>query len=286
MSRKEFPIPVVSIGPGSQQEGDEPVSYIEMPREMHTFSMPSLPSPEQARDAAEARAAVRWLWEAARDWKPGSPNRSFDASVLDAHNREIVDQVLGEGEVSVIVAGERETRAQESVFTGVWRVRAANNDGSAGLDSIEIGPVPAIVRSAALAAASPAVPELPPPADAFGAPPIVEEVAHRAAVRKPGDPAHVINLSLLPMSPSDAGYLGEVLAAGPVRILSRGYGNCRITSTVVTDTWWVQYVNGYGNPMVDSIEITDVPEVAVASPEDIADSAERLREAFEWLEKG
>ena len=77
-----------------------------------------------------------------------------------------------------------------------------------------------------------------------------------------------------------------MLAAGPVRILSRGYGNCRITSTVVRDTWWVQYVNGYGNPMVDSIEITDVPEVAVASPEDIADSAERLREAFEWLEKG
>ncbi len=60
----------------------------------------------------------------------------------------------------------------------------------------------------------------------------------------------------------------------------------RITSTVVTDTWWVQYVNGYGNPMVDSIEITDVPEVAMASPEDIADSAERLHEAFEWLEKG
>jgi len=286
VSRKEFPIPVVSIGPGLQAEGDEPLSYIEMPKEMHTFSMPSLPSPEQARDAAEARAAVRWLWEAASDWKPGSPNRSFDAIVLDAHNRGIVDQVLGEGEVSVIVAGERETRAQESVFTGVWRVRAVNDDGSVGLDSIEIGPVPAIVRSAALAAASPAVPDLPPPADAFGAPPIIEEVAHRAAVRRPGDPAHVINLSLLPLSPSDAGYLGEVLAAGPVRILSRGYGNCRITSTVVRDTWWVQYVNGYGNPMVDSIEITDVPEVAVASPEDIADSAARLREAFEWLEKG
>ncbi len=91
--------------------------------------------------------------------------------------------------------------------------------------------------------------------------------------RKPGDPAHVINLSLLPMSPSDGRHLGEVLAAGPVRILSRGYGSCRITSTVVRDTWWVQYVNGYGNPMVDSIEITDIPEVAVASAEDIAESA-------------
>lgn len=286
MTRKDFPIPVVAAGPGPQEGEEEPLSYIEMPKEMNTFSMPTMPSPEQARDAAEARAAVRWLWEAARDWTPGSPNRSFDASLLDAHNRVIVDQVLGEGEVSVIVSGERETRAQESVFTGVWRVRAANHDGSTGMDRIEIGPVPEVVTSAARAASRPAVPDLPPPADAFGARPIVEEIAYQVGQRKAGDPAHIINLSLLPMSPSDAAYLGDVLAAGPVRILSRGYGNCRITSTVVRDAWWVQYVNGYGNPMVDSIEITDVPEVAVASPEDIADSAERLREAFEWLEKG
>ena len=104
-------------------------------------------------------------------------------------------------------------------------------------------------------------------------------------MRRPGDPVHVINLSLLPLSPADGRHLGEVLAAGPVRILSRGYGNCRITSTVVRDTWWVQYVNGYGNPMVDSIEITDVPEVAVASAEDIEESARRIQEALEWLER-
>ena len=286
MTRKDFPIPVVAIGPGTQDEGEEKLSYIEMPKEMSTFSMPSLPSPEEARDAAEARAAMHWLWEAARDWRPGSPNRSLDAAVLGEHDREIVDQVLGEGEVSVIVAGERETRAQESVFPGVWRVRAVNHDGSLGLDRIEVGPVPEIVIGAARAAASAVVPDLPAPADAFGAGPIIEEIAHQAATRRPGDPAHVINLSLLPLSPADAGHLGKVLAAGPVRILSRGYGNCRITSTIVADTWWVQYVNGYGNPMVDSIEITTVPEVAIASPEDITDSAGRLREAFEWLERG
>jgi hydrogenase-1 operon protein HyaF len=54
----------------------------------------------------------------------------------------------------------------------------------------------------------------------------------------------------------------------------------------VRDTWWVQYVNGYGNPMVDSIEITDIPEVAIASAEDIAESAARVQEALEWLEQG
>ena len=116
-------------------------------------------------------------------------------------------------------------------------------------------------------------------------PPVLAEIADRAASRRAGDPAHVINLTLLPLSQCDAGHLGEVLAAGPVGILSRGYRNCRITSTVVRDTWWVQYVNGYGKPMVDSIEITDVPEVAVASPEDIQESAARVQEALEWLEQ-
>jgi len=285
MTRKDFPIPVVSIGPGSQDEGDEQLSYLEMPKEMNTFQMPSLPGPGELRGAREAQAALRWLHEAARDWSPGSPNRSFDAAVLEGTDRAIIDQVLGEGEVSIIVSGERETRAQESVFAGVWRVRTLRPDGSRATDSIEVGPVPAVAIEAARAASSAAVPSVEPPADALGARPIVEEVAHQVSMRSPGDAAHVINLSLLPMSPADAAHLGTVLSAGPVRILSRGYGNCRITSTVVRDTWWVQYVNGYGNPMVDSIEITDVPEVAVASAEDIEESARRVQEALEWLER-
>jgi hydrogenase-1 operon protein HyaF len=285
MTRKDFPIPVVSIGPGSQDEGDEPVSYLEMPREMNTFQMPGLPGPGELRGAKEAQAALRWLHEAARDWSPGSPNLSFDAAVLEGIDRSIMDQVLGEGEVSIIISGERETRAQESVFAGVWRVRTLAPDGSRATDSIEVGPVPAIAIEAARAASSTKVSSVEPPADALGARPIVEEVAHQVAARNPGDQAYVINLSLLPVSPADAAHLGTVLAAGPVRILSRGYGNCRITSTVVRDTWWVQYVNGYGNPMVDSIEITDIPEVAVASVEDIEESARRIQEALEWLEK-
>lgn len=286
MKHKEFPVPVVTVGPGSQEPDEEQLSYIEMPKEMSTFSMPRLPEPEDVKDAPEACAAVGSLYEAARDWRPGARNTSLDLAVLDARNREVVDQILGEGEVSIIVSGARETRIQESVFPGVWRVQEFDPGGRLLSDQVEVGPVPAVTLRAAREAASSEVPARPAPADAFGARPILEEVAYQASSRKLGDPAHIINLSLLPMSPSDAAHLGEVLAAGPVRILSRGYGNCRITSTVVTDTWWVQYVNGYGNPMVDSIEITDVPEVALASVEDIADSAQRLHEALVWLEKG
>ena len=46
MSRKEFPVPVVTAGPDARQDGDESLSYIEMPKEMNTFSMPRLPEPE------------------------------------------------------------------------------------------------------------------------------------------------------------------------------------------------------------------------------------------------
>ena len=285
MTHKDFPIPVVAAGAGTQEEGDEQLSYLEMPREMNTFQMPSLPGPGELRGAKEAQAALRWLLDATRDWAPDSGPRVFDTSVLRGTDREIIDQILGEGEVSLIVSGECETRAQESVFTGVWRVRALNADGSLDADTIEVGPVPSIAIEAARAASSREVQAIDPPADALGARPIVEEIAHQVARRSAGDPAHVINLSLLPVSPADAVHLGNVLAAGPVRILSRGYGSCRITSTVVRDTWWVQYVNGYGNPMVDSIEITDMPEVAVASAEDIEESARRIQEALEWLEK-
>jgi len=282
---KEFPVPVVTIGPGSQDTSGDEFHYLEMPREMSTFQMPGLPDPDTAHGASEARAVLRWLADTAAAWPDVGGPTAFDVGGLDAANRDILDQVLGEGEVSVIVAAERELRIQESVFAGVWRLRVIGADHAVERDLVEVGPIPQSVLAAARERAEPRVPELPVPEDAFSAPPILAEVADRAAMRRPGDPVHVINLSLLPLSPADGRHLGEVLAAGPVRILSRGYGNCRITSTVVRDTWWVQYVNGYGKPMVDSIEITDVPEVAIASREDITDSAARVAEALAWLEQ-
>ena len=282
---KDFPIPVVSIGPGSQETGDDEFHYLEMPKEMSTFRMPGLPDPESARGATEARGVLRWLAETTAAWPEVGGPSTFDVGGLDAANREILDQVLGEGEVSIIVSGERDLRIQESVFAGVWRLRLVGPGNSVERDLVEVGPIPQSVLAAARERADTQVPELPLPEDAFSDPPILAEVEDRAAARREGDPAHVINLSLLPLSPSDGRHLGEVLAAGPVRILSRGYGSCRITSTVVRYTWWVQYVNGYGKPMVESLEITDVPEVAIASREDIADSATRVAEALDWLER-
>lgn len=91
----------------------------------------------------------------------------------------------------------------------------------------------------------------------------------------------MINLSLLPFSPEDHNYLNEKVGVGHVTLLSRGYGNCRITSTQVDGLWRVQYFNSTDQLILDTLEITDIPAVACAAPEDLEDSAERLKEILE-----
>jgi hydrogenase-1 operon protein HyaF len=73
-----------------------------------------------------------------------------------------------------------------------------------------------------------------------------------------------------------------------VAILSRGYGDCRITSTAVPHIWWVRYHNSMGTLILNTLEVTDVPQVACAAPEDLKDSASRLGELLEpyWTELG
>ena len=82
------------------------------------------------------------------------------------------------------------------------------------------------------------------------------------------------------MSPEDLQYLFDAFGTGTVSILSRGYGNCRITSTGLNHVWWVQYFNSMDQIILDTLEVVDVPEVAQAAADDYADSVERLGE---WL---
>ncbi|MGR9000011.1 MAG: hydrogenase expression/formation C-terminal domain-containing protein [Gammaproteobacteria bacterium] len=52
----------------------------------------------------------------------------FDAikEQLDAGNRRFIDELLGEGEVSMICSGRQNLHIQESVLAGVWRLQKWN----------------------------------------------------------------------------------------------------------------------------------------------------------------
>lgn len=269
----------MGVGPGSQpgEEDGGVLEYMEMPKGMTIFRAPILPEPDATEGIVEAKAVLRRILASLEDWKPGTCPR-HDLSGLDKKNLDFVSQALGDGEVSIICGNS--IQSQESVMAGVWRVRVTGASGQLVSDVVEVGIFPQSVMAHAFAGSGHAI-DIPRSfgAGVFNAPPLLAEINEAIGKSGLGDnPAHVINLSLLPHTEDDLTLLDTLLGHGPVTILSRGYGNCRVMTTGLRDTWWVRFYNSQDTLILNSIEITPLPDVVCASPEDIADSAERLSE--------
>lgn len=317
---RPFPIPVVSLaGPGSQPE-DEGLAVLPMPKGMSTYQAPSLPEPEALAAHPGCGRALQQVLQALRALVAGgtaaAPARVVELDRLDADERRLLNQVLGEGEVAAQVLGaagvaqavpaappaapglathgDARVRVQESVFAGVWRVLHLGEAGDVLRDLLEVGALPqALLDAAAEDGARPAPPrsgtgaaEAALPADVMNAPSLLAELEEQRRRWQPGDAPHVINLTLLPLTEGDSEHLTRVVGEGRVVILSRGYGNCRITSTCLPRTWRVTYFNSTERIILDTLEISRVPEVACASLEDLEDSAERVAEVLQWVQAG
>ncbi len=270
----------LGFGPGSQKdpEGVE-LDHMEMPREMATFDLPVAPEPEDTVGMEEGKARLNELQVALANYKIGQSATVLELGDLSPENLGLVNQILGEGEVSMVSGPD--IQVQESVFAGAWRVLHFD-DGKVVRDTIEVADWPHTVRDRVFASASPKGPlaEDPLPPSVFNAPAILTEIAEKVAAWKPGVETHSINLSLLPHTEEDLVYLADKLGVGDTIILSRGYGNCRVSSTGTENVWWVQYYNSQDALILNSIEIIGVPEVVCAAQEDIDDSAARVGEVM------
>lgn len=269
-------LPQGLTGAGSQpaEEDGTELQYMAMPEGMMTFARPIVPERDEAQGLEPALALMERVLAGLQGFRRGDPARRFDLSGLDAHNLAFIDQMLGNGEVS-IVAGDA-LQIQESVMAGVWRVRSRLG----AEDAIEVGHVPARIYEIAFAGTGNLAPAgAPPPRGAESAPALLTEIGDVLA--RPDRAPYAINLSLLPHSEEDLRHLVERLGQGRVVVLSRGYGNCRVSSTGTRDVWWVQYFNSQDVLILNSIEIVPIPEVAGAAIEDIEDSTERLNEILE-----
>jgi len=275
-----FMMPPTGFGPGSQagEDGDDKLEYMPLPQDMRTYA-PHVPDTEggvahlrRALDLLDAVAAA-----AARVAKTGAPER-FDLNTLDAENRALVSETLGEGEVAAKVHQIPAIAVQESVFAGVWRLRAAD------MDVIEVAPIPACVtenafhpRREGLLGATPLAQGV------VNAPPLLVELRDKSAGFNADNDLHVVNLSLLPHTEEDLVWLDQAVGEGAVTILSRGYGNCRVTATTLPHVWRVQFFNSMDTLILDTFEVTTVPEVAMAAPEDLADSGARILQVIEAI---
>lgn len=211
--------------------------------------------------------------------KADAPGRLFDITDLSEDERELISQVLGEGEVSGVAALTDGVvgQIQESVMAGLWRVRFTDGAGALVGDYLEIAAIPQVVRKAAELTRT-GLEFGTPPEGAMNVMPLLAEIADRMQAHRRGATSHVINFSLLPMNETDMTFLQQTLGDGPVRLLSRGYGACRVHATGARNVWSVQFFNSMETIILDTLEIGDTPAAACAADEDFQDSAERLRE--------
>ena len=197
---------------------------------------------------------------------------------LESDDRDMVLDVLGEGDIWAQVGGSVAYEIAESVLAGLWRIEATAQDGTKS-EWLEVADIPqAIVATAErMPRESIAIPTQV-PQGAMNALALLTELQQRSSGYQPGAENHIINFTLLPITEVDAEVLTTVLGQLPLVIRGGGYGSCRIFATGLKHVWAVQYLNSMGNVILDTLEIGGVPVAALAAREDFEDSAERLGE--------
>lgn len=240
----------------------------------------SLDSAELARRCPNAVELLSKIATTIASQRADAPTRLFRFGDLNDIERKLIADVLGEGEVAGVVAlpDGSLTQIQESVLAGIWRVRLDADEAS---EYLEVGAIPEIVKRAATDLTAVSFEIGHPPEGAMSVLPVLAEIRERALAWRPSIRSEVINFTLLPMSPVDMSFLQETIKNGPIQLVSRGYGTCRVRATGIRNVWSVQFFNAMDSIIVDTLEIGGVPVVAIAADEDFPDSAERLQEIIE-----
>lgn len=240
----------------------------------------TLDSVELAKRCPNAIDLLSKVVAAVASHKIDAPTRLFRLGNLDDLERKLIADVLGEGEVAGFVALPDGSLAQiqESALAGLWHVRLETD---ANHEYLEVGAIPEIVKRAAadLTTADFEIGQA--PEGAMNALPVLAEIRERALAWRPSIRSQIINFTLLPMSPVDMSLLQDTIGNGPIQLVSRGYGTCRVLSTGIHNVWSVQFFNAMDTIILDTLEVGGVPTVAIAADEDFEDSAERLDEIIE-----
>lgn len=272
-----FTLPPTGFGPGSQPDPDGELQYMAMPSGMRTYS-PHVPDVNDKAALDEALAMLAQMADACEKAANSGGHTGFDLTTMSVKGRAALADALGQGEVSMKLRGNPSIRVQETVFAGLWLLAGE------GVDRAEVAPFPGLARSRAHIPHKPAVGALARKKQGVvNGPSILAELMDKSAKHHPGKAAEIINLSLLPHTPEDLEFLDEALGEGAAVVLSRGYGNCRLTALAQNHVWRVQFFNSMDQLILDTFEVTEVPEVALAADEDLRDSAIRIRDVMEAI---
>jgi hydrogenase-1 operon protein HyaF len=116
-----------------------------------------------------------------------------------------------------------------------------------------------------------------PPAGLTGnAPPLLRELLEMVRRLLDHGESSAIDLSALPLTPADLGWLREKLGAGEIAVTLQANGESTLDETGCPGIWWVTHRNEQGAVTAQFLEVAFVPELVKAAPQDVQTGQEYL----------
>jgi hydrogenase-1 operon protein HyaF len=106
--------------------------------------------------------------------------------------------------------------------------------------------------------------------------PLLRELAEQLRRLLQAGEVSAIDLSALPLTPADIDWLQQKLGTGEISVSLQANGESTLNETACPGVWWVTHYNEQGAVTSRFIEVTFVPDLVKAHPEDIAIGLENL----------
>lgn len=105
---------------------------------------------------------------------------------------------------------------------------------------------------------------------------VLREVAARLETLAKEGTSGIIDLAAMPLSPADKQWLADKLGPGEVEIKLELDGPSEVRETRYAGVWWLLHHNPQGAVTGEFIEITRIPDLILAHPDDIISGSESL----------
>ena len=108
--------------------------------------------------------------------------------------------------------------------------------------------------------------------------PVAHEIRHALQRLLDSGVETAIDLSRMPLTGADEAMLRDLLGFGEVTAALNVIGGSSICETAISGVWWVEHYGTNGESLGRFIEITQIPAILKAQPQDMRDALIRLTE--------
>jgi len=113
--------------------------------------------------------------------------------------------------------------------------------------------------------------------------PLMMEIAEMVRTLVDTGETAAIDLSALPLTPADKDWLKERLGSGQIHVTMDAEGLSNLDETACPGVWWITHRDTRDRVLSEFIEVTLVPDLVTAHPDDIKIGLEYLEGVISQL---